>query len=495
MSMSSAHENQRQMSSMSRPPSSMRPSPPTVDPEPAPDVVDVQTAVTDEAVAADPPLAHATDVLSDVDVVRVQEPAARVVDEQTALDAPSATVPLTEDVDLTEPAHDVSERAPVVASEERVRKAAAGDGDLAGADDGETGTELADAVAAVLEVGPEDDVVPVVATVEPEPVAEEAGGEAPALHDEPAPVPAEAAIPTAQVVVVDPTPDVTAAEALPEIAAEPVIETAVNVPAPAQTTEVIAPEAPAASSQVPDLGGPTVETAPRMPDPPNLVESTPPEVSVTEATTSPMRAAATVLPDVEAGPRRGLMGRLRRQRTSAGEPSAEAGVARRGNGRQHRRDETANAEHSRLMELRTRLTQEDTPLPPPRDLETPPAAPALADRAEVCAELRFTAGAHAGETLSLDGRSLSIGSSYDADVRLPDETGAVASDHARIWQLGQRFLFRHVDGHGTVIGGEPVMTPLVWLDDGDEIEIGVHRMRFSLRSREGSSRELEGGDA
>ncbi|MBI5284362.1 MAG: FHA domain-containing protein [Chloroflexi bacterium] len=102
-------------------------------------------------------------------------------------------------------------------------------------------------------------------------------------------------------------------------------------------------------------------------------------------------------------------------------------------------------------------------------------------RHAVGTELTFIAGPHAGARVALDDHAVTLGTSYASDIVLDDQDGRIAPEHARIWRHGEHFVFRQVDGHGTAIGGAPMTLPLVMLEDGDEIEIGGHRLRFGHR--------------
>ncbi len=81
------------------------------------------------------------------------------------------------------------------------------------------------------------------------------------------------------------------------------------------------------------------------------------------------------------------------------------------------------------------------------------------------------------ETVDLGEEPVTLGSDRECDVRLAAEPGPVAPAHAQIWFTGERFVIRSLDPiHPTVLCGQRVN----WagLDDGDEIEIGPHRLRF-----------------
>jgi predicted component of type VI protein secretion system len=96
------------------------------------------------------------------------------------------------------------------------------------------------------------------------------------------------------------------------------------------------------------------------------------------------------------------------------------------------------------------------------------------------ASLLFTGGPRAGEEVPLALDMLTLGTSPRSSVLLPDEHGWIAREHLRIWRHGDNYLLREVDGAGTLIGGHPLETPVVVLEDGDELTLGPYRMRFKL---------------
>jgi curved DNA-binding protein CbpA len=98
---------------------------------------------------------------------------------------------------------------------------------------------------------------------------------------------------------------------------------------------------------------------------------------------------------------------------------------------------------------------------------------------EGIAALEFIAGPFAGLRVGLGSDVVTIGSAVDADVVLTDPADRIAPEHARIWQHGEHFVFRQFEGARTVIGGQRLMTSMVILDEGDEIQIGPHRMTFT----------------
>jgi curved DNA-binding protein CbpA len=96
------------------------------------------------------------------------------------------------------------------------------------------------------------------------------------------------------------------------------------------------------------------------------------------------------------------------------------------------------------------------------------------------AELVFIDGPRAGGRVAIGQEAVTMGSAHEADVMLSDDAGEIAPQHVRIWQYNNRFVLRQIADNGTLIGGQAPVLPVVILDDGDEIQIGMHRMRFSL---------------
>jgi curved DNA-binding protein CbpA len=92
--------------------------------------------------------------------------------------------------------------------------------------------------------------------------------------------------------------------------------------------------------------------------------------------------------------------------------------------------------------------------------------------------LIFVDGPFTGSRVALGHQAVTLGSSPDADVILPAPRGHIAPEHARIWRHGGHVVFRQIDGAATQISGRPLLLPLVMLEDGDEIQLGPHRMRY-----------------
>lgn len=143
------------------------------------------------------------------------------------------------------------------------------------------------------------------------------------------------------------------------------------------------------------------------------------------------------------------------------------------------REDLERAEQERLLSLRDdslgAVTEYDELVLP----AAPPRRPAP-DASNAAAFLEFVTGMRAGETIGLDGDILTLGTSPRSGIILPDENGAIAREHARIWKHGDNFLLREVDGAGTTIGGHSLETPVVVLENRDEVQIGPYRLRFSV---------------
>jgi curved DNA-binding protein CbpA len=140
------------------------------------------------------------------------------------------------------------------------------------------------------------------------------------------------------------------------------------------------------------------------------------------------------------------------------------------NGKHVQAEQLDAAKDRRLLTLR--VQEASTAGPGPNTVAGPedPAAFSVA-------ELVFVAGPLIGEHVALGLHTITLGSSPLADVVLSGSE--VAPEHARIWQQGEHFAFRQLEGADSEIGGQQLLIPLVMLDDGDEIGIGPHRMRFS----------------
>jgi hypothetical protein len=142
----------------------------------------------------------------------------------------------------------------------------------------------------------------------------------------------------------------------------------------------------------------------------------------------------------------------------------------------HQADGTREAEDARTLTLRDAAMRLVDGF---RDEQRERAVPPHLAARRTDAALIFTGGPRAGDRAPLSEETMTIGSGYGSDIVLAAEDGAIAPEHARVWKHGEHFVFHQLDGAGTMIGDLPLTLPLVMLDDGDEIQIGAHRMRFS----------------
>ncbi|MCH8993804.1 MAG: VWA domain-containing protein [Chloroflexi bacterium] len=114
--------------------------------------------------------------------------------------------------------------------------------------------------------------------------------------------------------------------------------------------------------------------------------------------------------------------------------------------------------------------------PPP-----PPAAPK-----ELLGHLHVTGGPGAGETYSIGGSPVSIGSGHRCLIRLserPDDEHEIASEQARVWiRDGQLMVHqvRRLTEAGATGGGWEILTP------GEAFSVGPYTFLFALADEQGS---------
>ena len=108
--------------------------------------------------------------------------------------------------------------------------------------------------------------------------------------------------------------------------------------------------------------------------------------------------------------------------------------------------------------------------PPSMATWTGPAAPS--------GRLTVVDGPDKGKAVRLGEDAATLGSDSDCTLRLSDPDGRVAGHHARIWLREGHFMLHHLAGgrYSTVVGGKELKWAV--LEDGDEIVIGPHRVRF-----------------
>jgi hypothetical protein len=139
----------------------------------------------------------------------------------------------------------------------------------------------------------------------------------------------------------------------------------------------------------------------------------------------------------------------------------------------HRQDahEVAEAQQHRLLELRETRASDAAPC-----AERAPLAPSFA------ASLTMSSGPLAGEQIELRSDTIRLGAGPTCEVVLTDASGTVEPEHAQLTRRGGTYVFRDLACHDTLVGGVNLVLPLVILEDGDEIQIGPHGMRFSTGS-------------
>lgn len=100
------------------------------------------------------------------------------------------------------------------------------------------------------------------------------------------------------------------------------------------------------------------------------------------------------------------------------------------------------------------------------------------------AALCFIRGPRAGDRISLHAASCTVGSGSDADVVLETSDDGVAAAHVRIWKQGEQFIMQRVTGAHTTIGNVSMGLLPVVLNNGDQISIGRHELRFVAATEE-----------
>ncbi|HXK33451.1 MAG TPA: hypothetical protein VNM91_05485 [Dehalococcoidia bacterium] len=143
-------------------------------------------------------------------------------------------------------------------------------------------------------------------------------------------------------------------------------------------------------------------------------------------------------------------------------------------GRRNSKAPRESAAETRLRALRDPDLTEEAASPAGAE----PAPGAAAPAAGAGAELVFVAGPHAGRRIPLDGSPFVL-EDLDAASRRPARVGQ-GETWTTIWRQGGSYLLRHPARKDVRIGGRRSDGLLVVLEDGDEITIGAHAMRFSL---------------
>lgn len=131
--------------------------------------------------------------------------------------------------------------------------------------------------------------------------------------------------------------------------------------------------------------------------------------------------------------------------------------------------------------VRSRLSSQLAPVrgdAPERD------SPSLQATPQPAARLIVEAGPQAGTILELRHEPVTLGTDDGCSLRLADDVGRVAAEHARIWRREEKFMICQASAGQPciLIGGRAI--PWAVLEDGDRIEIGAHVIQFQLEARQ-----------
>ena len=138
----------------------------------------------------------------------------------------------------------------------------------------------------------------------------------------------------------------------------------------------------------------------------------------------------------------------------------------------HRRRQRRQAEAGLEQRVQS-LAPPDTPPVPAPATEEPVAA-------DVVAELLVVNEAAGAGRYWLTGAPATIGFTPDCTVVLGHDDHLTGEERVRIWRREGKFMLHRLSRRGRVaVGGRPVAGAV--LEDGDEIEVGPWRLRFSLR--------------
>jgi hypothetical protein len=131
----------------------------------------------------------------------------------------------------------------------------------------------------------------------------------------------------------------------------------------------------------------------------------------------------------------------------------------------------AEAQDNRLLQLREDVPALVDPAPAP--------LPAALEQQVAAATVAFIAGPRTGERIQLVGDVVTLGSGAGCEIVLEDGSTSIEPEHARLIRRGATYMFRDIAGHDTAITDVPLPLAVVMLENGDEIQIGLHRMRFA----------------
>lgn len=149
--------------------------------------------------------------------------------------------------------------------------------------------------------------------------------------------------------------------------------------------------------------------------------------------------------------------------------SSKKGAESRGGflGLRRRGDAALETGDVRLLTLRDSAVRWD--VAQSESLSTP------GNSADAPAELVIMAGPHAGRRLALGEHPISMGGTLRDDLLLD---AGLPAEAILVWHHGERSMLKHALGAGVTIGGAPPALSIIVLEDGDEIAIAGHEMRY-----------------
>lgn len=146
-----------------------------------------------------------------------------------------------------------------------------------------------------------------------------------------------------------------------------------------------------------------------------------------------------------------------------------------------RRRPDEGALNTRVHPWSPRRHQEPEPWQPPAG-----ELPTMSD--EPLGRLVVAAGPRQGESIEVGACPLRLGSAPHCDLVLADEAQSTASEEARVWVSEGRLMF-HKLTRLTSFASEGATGGWFILQDGDEIDVGSHRLVFELLVKEDSITE------
>ncbi|MGA2285971.1 MAG: VWA domain-containing protein, partial [Dehalococcoidia bacterium] len=111
---------------------------------------------------------------------------------------------------------------------------------------------------------------------------------------------------------------------------------------------------------------------------------------------------------------------------------------------------------------------------------TPPPLAAWESESPPTARLAIVDGPDKGKSVPLGEGAVTLGADADCTLTLANPDGRVGGHHARIWLREGHFMLHHLEGSRfvTQIGQRQVAWAV--LENGDEIVLGPHRLRFEM---------------